>query len=430
MSYVHGFQIDATHSLHIFRGSLTEVEAEALVSSDDNYLSAGGGVSAALALAAGRQVERERHELVQQRHPRLGDVVRTSAGALPCNHLYHAITIDFDRGKRMDEASLCLLVANLLDRATADGVRSLGIPALGTGAAFFDLGRAAEIIIGELLERVVKTDVSRVVLALLGDHAERLFYEELVRSRADRCAVRALRHRESMLSKKTDGSRTLEDRIATEETAAVGEMIEQFPNLVDEASLAAAPTESPRLVAGLAEMILKYAAAKDVEQELLTLPACRDFRGPLQARLMEFLYLSEGNLRIALGPVLFRSRDLRNMATELGVDVAMHRDHEQLIAGILRALCFNPVVPPVGITSYLARLEELCAGVRREPEPAMQIVMHAAIEAGQILERVLADLLRLYGSFFWGTTSLAEMIQRNIVPARRDADPLSRLTIG
>ncbi len=159
MSYVHGFQIDAGHSLHIFRGSLTEVEADALVSSDDNYLSAGGGASAALARVAGRQVERERHELVQQRHPRLGEVVRTSAGALPCNHLYHAITIDFDRGKRMDEASLRLLVANLLDRATADGVRSLGIPALGTGAAIFDLGRDGERFVYFVDER----DKSRTV---------------------------------------------------------------------------------------------------------------------------------------------------------------------------------------------------------------------------------------------------------------------------
>ena len=51
--YVHGFEIDADHSLHIYQGGLVRVQADALVSSDNNYLSAKVGVSLALALAAG-----------------------------------------------------------------------------------------------------------------------------------------------------------------------------------------------------------------------------------------------------------------------------------------------------------------------------------------------------------------------------------------
>ena len=135
--YVHGFQIDANHSLHIYRGSLHKVQADALVSSDDNYLTASGGVSRALANYAGDDVAKERLQIVTENRPTLGDVVRTSGGFLPCRHLYHAITIDGDLDTYMDEPALRKLIANLLERATADGVRSIGIPAIGTGAGRF-----------------------------------------------------------------------------------------------------------------------------------------------------------------------------------------------------------------------------------------------------------------------------------------------------
>src|SRR5271166_347023 len=183
--YVHGFEIDADHSLHIYQGSLVRVQADALVSSDNNYLSAEVGVSLALTLAVGFDVDRERQQIVREHRPTLGEVVRTSGGGLPCRYLYHAITIDFDRNASMDEAALRKLIANLLKQATADGVRSIGMPALGTGAVSFDLDRASEIIIDELLIRLVDTPIQRVILALMGNEAERLFYERLVRSQAN-----------------------------------------------------------------------------------------------------------------------------------------------------------------------------------------------------------------------------------------------------
>ena len=37
--YVHRFEIDTSHALHIYQGNLVDVQADALVSSDDNYLS-------------------------------------------------------------------------------------------------------------------------------------------------------------------------------------------------------------------------------------------------------------------------------------------------------------------------------------------------------------------------------------------------------
>jgi O-acetyl-ADP-ribose deacetylase (regulator of RNase III) len=420
--YVQGFQIDEEHSLHIYRGSLVEVEADALVSSDDNYLSAGGGVSHALAAAAGFDVARERQQIVRERRPALGEVVRTSGGGLPCRYLYHAITIDDDRGAYMDEAALRSLIANLLRQATADGVKSIGMPALGTGAAFFDLARASEIMIDELLVRLIETPIRRVVLALVGSEAEHLFHERLVRSQAKRLAALELRRRETAST----------PRPARPEPPSPpgppGQVIEQFPKLVDEERLSATPPDRPRLVAGLAQLILKYADAEDIERELLSSPACRSFRGALKQRLMEFLYLAEDNLRLALGPALFKNKDLRQMLADLGEDSELPRDQDQLIVAILRALCFNTLTPPLGIGEYIARLERLLADLRVTSDERNLAV--AAVEAGKILELALKDLLRMYGYVFFGAEFETELVTRHVVAQRRDGNHVARLTIG
>jgi len=455
--YVHGFELDADHSLHIYQGSLVRVQADALVSSDDNYLSARGGVSYALACAAGLDVGRERRQIVQEHRPTLGEIVRTSGGGLPCRYLYHAITIDFDRYVFMDEAALRKLIANLLAQATIDGVRSIGMPALGTGLASFELGRASEIIIDELVVRLVATPIQRVTLALMGDEAERLFYERIVRSQAKRLAFLELRRRESAPHEVTDhlhqaqqeyeaeteqvnqterptaisepGTPAVPASGQVEGSAAVGEIIEQFPKLIDEHRLSSTPPDRPKLVDGLAEIILRHADPDDIERELLSSPACRGFRGTLKQRLMEFLYLSEDNLRMALGPALFKNKDLRRMVEELGEDSDIPRDQDQLLVAILRALCFNTLTAPVGMGEYVARLERLLTDLRGGAYDERALIA-AAIEAGKVLEQALKDLLRMYGFLFFGSDFETELVRRQVISPRRDRNHVSRLTIG
>jgi hypothetical protein len=190
----------------------------------------------------------------------------------------------------------------------------------------------------------------------------------------------------------------------------------------------AMPPDRPRLVAGLAELILKYADAEDIERELLSSPACRNFRGGAKQRLMEFLYLSEDNLRLALGPALFKNKDLRQMLADLGEDSELPRDQDQLIVAILRALGFNTLTPPLGIGEYIARLERLLADLRVTGDERNLAV--AAVEAGKILELALKDLLRMYGYIFFGATFEADLVTRRIVAQRRDGNHVARLTIG
>jgi O-acetyl-ADP-ribose deacetylase (regulator of RNase III) len=73
---------------------ITSVQAEALVSSDDNHLTMGGGVSRAILEQAGPKVQQQaRH----QAPVRMGDVVVTIGGNLRAKHIFHCAVIDVDR---------------------------------------------------------------------------------------------------------------------------------------------------------------------------------------------------------------------------------------------------------------------------------------------------------------------------------------------
>jgi O-acetyl-ADP-ribose deacetylase (regulator of RNase III) len=111
---------------------ITTVPAGALVSSDDNYLSMGGGVSAAIKRAAGEAlvVDTRKHVPVN-----LGDVVVTCAGDLPAKYIFHGITIDLLSATYAEAATIRDITKRSLVLATTLGIEKIAFPALGTGAA-------------------------------------------------------------------------------------------------------------------------------------------------------------------------------------------------------------------------------------------------------------------------------------------------------
>src|SRR5262249_11261205 len=121
-------------------GDLTKVIADALVSSDDNYLSMGGGVSLALQQAAGPSFRENARKLVPLK---LGDVVVTDAGRLRAKHVFHAVTINYDTGEYVDDKVVARATQRCLEVADAMKIKSIAFPALGTGVARFPFERAA-----------------------------------------------------------------------------------------------------------------------------------------------------------------------------------------------------------------------------------------------------------------------------------------------
>lgn len=136
---------------------------DALVSSDDNYLSAGGGVSLALLEAAADKsvrTEMDRHVwggAPQSREESLleaGDVVVTSAGKLRAKYLIHAVSLDFDRNLLATAEIVERATKRCLEKAAELSVTSIAFPAIGSGLAeltFMDSARAMCSTISDFL---------------------------------------------------------------------------------------------------------------------------------------------------------------------------------------------------------------------------------------------------------------------------------------
>jgi len=124
---------------------------DAVVSSDDSMLSMSGGVSGVLRSMGGMPyvVDAHRHVPAQ-----LGSIVVSGPGNLPVLHVLHAVTLDLHQQFKPSERSIRQLSREIFVRCEALGIRSIAIPAIGTGAAGFSAEEAARIIVGALAEHL------------------------------------------------------------------------------------------------------------------------------------------------------------------------------------------------------------------------------------------------------------------------------------
>lgn len=136
---------DATFA--ITYSDITSVSADAIVSSDDNYLSTGGGVSDAIACAAGPALRADARKHIPLG---LGDVVVTSAGELAAKYVFHGVTIDVTHARYADTDVIRLITHKCLELAVALGIREIAFPALGTGTAGVPAEPCAEAMTREI----------------------------------------------------------------------------------------------------------------------------------------------------------------------------------------------------------------------------------------------------------------------------------------
>lgn len=139
----------------VISGDICESKCEVIVSSDDSRLSQGGGVSRAIALAGGKDIRRQIANLTPVD---LGDVAVTTAGNLPQKYIFHAVTIDLEKSRVIDEALQDFIVRNSVRRCfqltSVLKLSSIAFPIVGAGVAGIPAERAgrrmAEIFAEEL----------------------------------------------------------------------------------------------------------------------------------------------------------------------------------------------------------------------------------------------------------------------------------------
>lgn len=158
-----------------------------VVSSDDNYLSHGGGVSAAIWDVAGDALEMDQQVRDVERGGReltIADVLLTLGDTE--TPVLHAITIDFRRGRRAERDELVRLYSNVLDVAEARGLADLALPLLAARSAGFSQPESFGVFIEVLLNRVDSPLSLNIVLLtdeLAGDPTLLGFVREVIEAR-------------------------------------------------------------------------------------------------------------------------------------------------------------------------------------------------------------------------------------------------------
>jgi O-acetyl-ADP-ribose deacetylase (regulator of RNase III) len=115
-------------------GDITTSNTDVIVSSDDAYISMGGGVSAGILRAGGQEIMIDAAKKVPAN---VGDVIVTTAGRLHAQYVFHAITVGPGEEEVESHIVLRRTVSRCFDLLDVLGLHSIAFPAIGAGVAGF-----------------------------------------------------------------------------------------------------------------------------------------------------------------------------------------------------------------------------------------------------------------------------------------------------
>jgi O-acetyl-ADP-ribose deacetylase (regulator of RNase III) len=161
--------------IEVLDTDITTLEVDAIANAANTQLLHAGGVAAAIARAAGEELQRES----RARAPiALGEAVATTAGALPARWVIHAATMELGGPTSADIVRRA--TAATLWKAEELAAHSLALVAFGTGVGGFPLDEAAEIEVDEVRRHLDSgSRLERVVFAVRGPEAVAAFERAL-----------------------------------------------------------------------------------------------------------------------------------------------------------------------------------------------------------------------------------------------------------
>lgn len=167
--------MSARDHIEILQGDLTEMDTEAIVNAANNDLQLGGGVAGAIRRKGGPQIQVECDAIGPVP---LGGAAITSGGNLKAKHVIHAASMEL--GGRTSALTLRSSTAHSLRIAAQNGLKTIALPAVGTGIAGFPLRECAEIMLREAVRHLEgETTLEKIYLVLFDEAALETFKEVL-----------------------------------------------------------------------------------------------------------------------------------------------------------------------------------------------------------------------------------------------------------
>ena len=155
----------------IIAGDLVEQDVDAIVNAANNELVLGGGVAGAIKSRGGPSIQ---HECDANGPVRIGEASLTGGGELPARYVIHAASMGL--GGRTSTESLLSSMNDAFRLAHEHGVKTIAIPAVGTGIAGFPMDQCA-VVMAHCLSRALAKgwEPAEVRFVLFGDGARRAF---------------------------------------------------------------------------------------------------------------------------------------------------------------------------------------------------------------------------------------------------------------
>jgi len=151
-------------NIEVLKGDITKQETDAIVNAANNELLHGGGMSASIVEAGGPEIQEQSNKIAPIP---LGEAAITEGGKLPAKYVIHAASMSL--GQLTEESNLRNSIRNSLLRAKESGLKSIAIPAIGTGVGQFPFEKFAEIAVEEIQNFLSQNEMERIVFVFLDD---------------------------------------------------------------------------------------------------------------------------------------------------------------------------------------------------------------------------------------------------------------------
>lgn len=170
-------QLEGKTTLELVEGDITELEVDAIVNPANENLQLGTGVAGAILRRGGETIQEECNRIGGTA---VGTAVLTGAGALKARHVIHAVGPKMGEGE--EDRKLAAAIRSSLALADRNGLKTIALPAISTGAFGFPLERCARILLTEVYRYLQGgTKLEKVSVCLFGDDAFNTFKKELRR---------------------------------------------------------------------------------------------------------------------------------------------------------------------------------------------------------------------------------------------------------
>jgi O-acetyl-ADP-ribose deacetylase (regulator of RNase III) len=157
------------------QGDLTEMDVDAIVNAANNDLQLGGGLAGVIRKRGGEVIQRECNQVGSIP---VGGAALTSGGKLKARHIIHAASMEL--GGHTTARALRTSTAHSLRIAAERGLRTIALPAIGTGIGGFPLSECADIMLREVAEHLKRpTSLETVYFVLFDAKALATFEKEL-----------------------------------------------------------------------------------------------------------------------------------------------------------------------------------------------------------------------------------------------------------